>query len=334
MKTGTTLKQISNHLNISISTVSRALKDHPDVSTETKKRVKELANLLDYEPNAFAVSLRKQNSNLFAVIVPEIGNYFYHDLIHAIETESRKMNHSLLILQSMNDPETEEQNLRICRHNHVAGIFLAITEDTKSEEPFIRLQNLDIPLVFVDKTLPDSKADFSCVCIADESCGEMGAELLHKSNADKLLAIMGPPNLSITKKREAGFRKKLQELNSTLPLEMEFARSWEEARDITRDYLEKNSNNLTGIFAMSDEVMVGVQKAIATAGLKMPDQVKLLAVSNGFMPALYTPEIDYLRTNGYDLGLLSFGHMMEIKKGKKNPEDKMLDCLYVPGGTL
>jgi len=78
MSNNATLKKISEHLNVSISTVSRALKDHPDVSPETKRRVKELATMLDYEPNAFAVNLRKKHSNLFAVIVPEISNFFYH----------------------------------------------------------------------------------------------------------------------------------------------------------------------------------------------------------------------------------------------------------------
>ncbi len=94
MRNNATLKKISDHLNVSISTVSRALKDHPDVSPDTKKRVRELADLLDYEPNAFAVNLRKKHSNIFGVIVPEIGNFFYHSFIQAIEEEARRIGYT------------------------------------------------------------------------------------------------------------------------------------------------------------------------------------------------------------------------------------------------
>jgi DNA-binding LacI/PurR family transcriptional regulator len=97
MKNTATLKEISDHLSISISTASRALKDHPDMAPETKRRVKELAAMPNYEPNAFAVNLRKKHSNVFAVVVPEISNYFYHSFIQAVEEDARHMGYTLMI---------------------------------------------------------------------------------------------------------------------------------------------------------------------------------------------------------------------------------------------
>jgi LacI family transcriptional regulator len=100
MSTGATLKNIAKALNISISTVSRALKNHPDISDETKRKVTETARMLEYEPNAYAISLRTKKSHLIGVIVPFISNYFYHSFITAAEEEAKRNGYSLLILQS------------------------------------------------------------------------------------------------------------------------------------------------------------------------------------------------------------------------------------------
>ena len=111
MKSKATLKTISTTLNISISTVSRALKNHPDISDDTKKRVKELAELMEYEPNTYAINLRTNQSKLLGVIVPQISGFFYHSFVEAIEEEGKKQGYSLLILQSGDDPGAEMDNL-------------------------------------------------------------------------------------------------------------------------------------------------------------------------------------------------------------------------------
>src|SRR5487761_2403022 len=103
MKNITTLKKISQSLNLSISTVSRALKNHPDISQHTKNKVIELANTLEYEPNTYAIQLRTNNSKAFGLIVPTISNYFYDSFIGAVEEECRRIGYSVLILQSGDD---------------------------------------------------------------------------------------------------------------------------------------------------------------------------------------------------------------------------------------
>ena len=104
-----TLKKISEMLGLSISTVSRALKNHPDISERTKQRVTELATALDYEPNTNAVQLRTSKNNLFGLIVPSISNFFYDSFVAAVEEECRKNNYSMIILQSGDDPTAEAE---------------------------------------------------------------------------------------------------------------------------------------------------------------------------------------------------------------------------------
>jgi len=139
MKPNTTLKKISDKLQISISTVSRALKNHPDISEHTKQKVKELAELMDYEPNSYAISLRTNNSKVFCIMVPQISNLFYHSFIGAVEEEARLHGYSLMILQSGNDPEIEIANLKLCRQNRVAGIFVSISNSTTDIQPFLKM---------------------------------------------------------------------------------------------------------------------------------------------------------------------------------------------------
>ena len=148
MRSPATLKKISDHLSVSISTVSRALKDHQDVAPETKRRVKELAEMLDYEPNSFAINLRKKHSDLFAIIVPEISSYFYHSFIEAVEEEARLLGYSIMILQSRSDPQLENNNLRLCRYNHVAGVFIAVNSSSENYQAFKKWMSGKFPWCF------------------------------------------------------------------------------------------------------------------------------------------------------------------------------------------
>ena len=122
--TNTTLKLLAQQLQLSISTVSRALKDHPDISAATKAKVHALANSLDYEPNAYAIQLRTQSSKIFGVIVPAISNLFYDSFISAVEEESRKHDYALMIMQSSNQAESSHSKFSSKIENVKQNIYL------------------------------------------------------------------------------------------------------------------------------------------------------------------------------------------------------------------
>ena len=116
-----TLKKLSEVLGISISTVSRALKDHPDISAATKKKVKELATALEYEPNSSAVQLRTRQSNILGILIPTINNFFYDSFISAVEEDARLHGYSVMIMQSRDSLEIETENLHLFRKNMAMG---------------------------------------------------------------------------------------------------------------------------------------------------------------------------------------------------------------------
>lgn len=331
MPTSPTLKKISEHLNISISTVSRALKDHPDVSTETIRRVKELAGLMEYEPNGFAVNLRKKQSDNYAIIVPEISGYFYHSFIQAIEEEARKRSYGVMIMQTMNDPEIEAQNLKICRYNHVAGVFAAISSQTISNAHFQKTEDSGIPVVFFDK-VPDDEMVTS-VKIADFDAGALAATKISEFAFKEVMCLLGNPSLSITRRRRAGFEETWAGTGRKSP-------TWLYADDEAAAYtiiMETCRGNCADIavFCMSDEILCGVMRALYELKAKIPDDVAVIAMSNGFMPRYFNPPISYVETSGYKLGKLSFVAMEKKQKGDANAEvQEMLKCAYFEGGSL
>ena len=332
MSTGATLKNIAKALNISISTVSRALKNHPDISEETKKKVTETARMLEYEPNAYAISLRTKKSHLIGVIVPFISNYFYHSFITAAEEEAKRNGYSLLILQSDDNPETELENLKVCRMNRVAAVFISISPLTKDIRSFIRLREDNTPVIFFDR-VPEYEA-CDKVRINDEEAATIAAERIIKSGYKKVLAIFGNPELSITRNREKTFIQILENKIQAKNFFISHATSAPETQEQTTAFL-KSKNKPEVIFCMSDEVLTGVMKSIQKLKLRIPEDIAVISISNdSFIPSLFEPEISYIETSGYQLGKLTFKRMLDYLGGKTFIQEVLLPPRLIEGGSI
>lgn len=325
----TTLKVISQTLNLSISTVSRALKNHPDISKKTKIRVIELANAMDYEPNVNAVNLRTNNNRLFALIVPAISNFFYDSFISSIEEESRKHNYSLMILQSGDDLEIELTNIKLCRQNRITGLFACISSQTKNIEPYLKLKDLKMPVIFFDK-VPDVN-DCNKVCVADAASATIAADAIIYKKKKKVLALFGNERLLITRKRLAAFKETMSSKAASIELIIDFAGTATEAESLTEKYLKEKPDT---VFCMSDEILTGVMKSIQKKGLAIPKDISVIAISNGFIPKLYYPEITYVETSGYKLGKLAFSSMMACLNGSTFIQELTTEAILIEGGSL
>lgn len=317
-------------LNLSISTVSRALKDHPDISIETKNKVQELANVLDYEPNTYAINLRTNNSKEFGVIIPAISNHFYQSFIGSLEEEARRYGYSLIILQSVDDPIIELENLKRCKQSRVAGIFVAITSKTNDIKPFLKVEDQDIPIIFFDK-VPEFEA-CNKVCVADQTAAELAIDALLNKKRKNILAIFGDNNLSITKKRLKAFNTFLQKNAQNVKLEITHAESTIEAAIQFIDIY--NQKKPDGLFCMSDEILTGVMKMVQKLEIKIPNDLSIVAISDGFIPQFYYPEIAYAETSGYKLGKLSFSRMMTCMAGHSYVQELTIDSVLIKGGSL
>jgi LacI family transcriptional regulator len=325
-----TLKKISTQLNLSISTVSRALKNHPDISENTKRKVKELAALMDYEPNAYAVNLRTNKSKVIGLIVPSISNMFNDSFIAAAEKEAREKGYTLMILQSGDDPVQEAENLKLLKQYRVDGILISVVTDSYAINSFEKFSESGIPILFFDRVPSTSK--FDTVCMADEEAATLAANTIINYKKKNILALFGNEELSITKKRKEAFKNVFIESKEKINLQLECCKSSEEARKVVTEALSKNSPD--HVFCMSDELLIGAMKAIHQTGLKLPKQISILAISNGFIPSLYSPEITYIETSGFELGKLAMRRMLENLDAKTEPKAIILPSRFVEGGSL
>jgi LacI family transcriptional regulator len=326
-----TLKKISTQLNLSISTVSRALKNHPDISEKTKRKVRELALLMEYEPNSYAVNLRTNKSKILGLIVPVISNLFYESVIDAVEEDARKHGYSVIILQSANDPLQESENLKICKLNRVDGVLISLVSNSQSENLFTRLQENGIPVIFFDK-VPENK-QFDTVCMADEEAAIIAAETILKKTKKNILALFGNKDLSITRKRKDAFLKTINKGNHGIVLAIHHCNSSEETQKLLNGIIIKKKLP-DHIFCMSDEILVGVMKSINHSGVRVPEDVSILAISNGFIPGLFKPPITYIETSGYELGKLAIKRMLELVAEKTAPRTIIQPSRLVHGESM
>ncbi len=318
-------------LGLSVSTISRALKNHPDISEATRKKVSELAQLLDYEPNANAVHLRTRNSRLFGLSVPSISNNFYESFISSIEEEARKNGFSIMILQNGNDAQIEIQNLKLFRQNRITGLFACITPKTVDLSAFDKMKEMEVPVIFFDK-VPEANG-LHKVCLADEQAGRLAAEAIIRKKKKKVLAIFGDEHMSITQKRKEAFVSAFREDSPETEISIQFALNTSEARQQVHAYLAKKDKPDT-IFSMSDEILIGVMKALQEMHIVLPTDVSLISISNGLIPKLFHPEITYVETSGEKLGRLAFMQMMALLGGSQVLQDLTVDAVLIPGGTL
>ena len=325
-----TLKKIAQVLDLSISTVSRALKNHPDISQSTKQKVMELAETLEYEPNAVAVNLRSKNTKVFGIMIPSITNNFYDSFIAAVEEEVKHAGYSLMILQSNDDPETEIENLKIYRQNRVSGVFICLAKETTNLDAFHKMKDAGIPVVFFDK-VPDDDS-YNRVCIADKDAAVIAAEALMNRQKKNILAIFGNTHMSITKRRLKAFQETLS-ADKKITLSIEYAGTTEEAENISNTYFQLKKQP-DAVFCMSDEILMGVMKTVQKLKLEVPDQTGIIALSDGFFPKLYYPEITFVETSGYRLGKLACERMMECVNGKEEAREIFVNSRFVDGGSL
>ncbi|NII82140.1 LacI family DNA-binding transcriptional regulator [Pedobacter riviphilus] len=332
MRLNPTLKKIAEKLNVSISTVSRALKDHPDISPETKRKVNELAKLIEYDPNPYAVNLRTHSSKEFAIVVPSLSNYFYHSFISSIEEDARIYGYSVIIYRSSNDPAIELEILKSCRHKRVSGIFIAITAQTKDMEPFLKLDVQGIPVIFFDK-VPNYE---SCnkICVGDAHAAELAAGEILKKGKKNIMAIFGDRNMSITKTRLERFTACIYDRDPDISLEIIHASSSEETEKKVLKALSTGIKKEFVVFCMSDEILAGAMKAIQRIGVKAPEDLGVIAISDGMIPQIFYPEITYAETSGFKLGKLAFSRMMKCIAGSSFVQTIIDESILVPGGSL
>ncbi len=296
-----TIKDIARELDISPSTVSRALKDHAEISKETKEAVNRVAKELNYQPNSLALSLRYSKSHTIGVVVPEIVHFFFSTVISGIEDVAHAEGYNIIITQSNDSFEREASNLQTLFNNRVDGILISISEETRSSEHLEGLLQRGIPIVCFDRNVEG--LDVSKVVVDDFTGGYQATEHLIKQGYKKIAHLAGPKSLVLTRDRHAGYMKALEDhgvkYDESIVL-YGFISDEKPAREAMTKLIKKH--NPDAVFAASDVSAMGAMNAATGLGMKVPDEFGVVGFSNWQFTSITHPSLSTIEQRGFEMG--------------------------------
>ena len=304
MKSGiVTIKDLARELKISASTVSRALKNHPDISQETKIAVNELAKKWNYQPNAVALSLKQRRSNTLGVIIPEIVHYFFSSVISGIEDVAYDAGFNVIICQSNERYEREVANAKTLLASRVDGILISISKQTKEFNHLYNLRDNNVPLVFYDRIVPGLFADQ--VIIDDLDASYRATKHLIETGRTKIVHFAGPQNLLIGQHRLQGYKTALEEAGIEIDNELIIeADSFEKAR-LAIMKLFNRKKEFDGLFAVNDLTAIGAMQTLQKRGVKIPDDIAIVGFSDGRFSGITDPTLTSVDQHGYEMGTVA-----------------------------
>jgi DNA-binding LacI/PurR family transcriptional regulator len=299
-----TLKTLAQQLGVSISTVSRALKNHPRIGLKTKKSVWELAKKMDYQPNRMALNLLGKRSNTIGIIVPKIGYNIYSMAITGIEDVAIEAGFNIMICQSNESLTREISNVHDLLASQADGIIVSLAAETNNYEHFVKILQKEVPLVFfnrVIKNLPSSR-----VYVDNYQAARSAVDHLAQQGCRKIAFLGGPDFLYISNERFLGFREGLFandiEMCHDMVVHMEFGQETAKQR---MQVLLQNTPRPDGLFAVSDTLAIGAMLAIKEFGMKIPDDIAVVGFNNDPVCQLLSPTLSSIDQNPYAMGRMA-----------------------------
>lgn len=299
-KSPITIKDIAKALNISPSTVSRALKNHPDISQDTKDAVNKYAKDYNYKPNTLALSLRMSKNNTIGVIVPEIVHYFFSSILSGIEQVANAKGYNVIICQSDEDYDKEVRNTQALIATRVSGVLASLAKHTTDYSHFQDIIDSDIPLVFFDRICIGINTDR---VVVDDYAGAFAAvEYLIQTGCKRIAFYSSPFHLEISKNRKNGYMDALRKYGLQVDDSLiKVCDTREEAIIITPEILDR-PNRPDGFFAINDHCAAGILYAAKLAKLKIPQDVSIMGFSDGELAKACDPMLSTVEQHGYEMG--------------------------------
>ena len=312
------ITDLAEQLNISVSTVSRALNAHSSISKTTTKRVVELANKLGYQPNNMAAGLRRGRSKMLGVIVPHIDGNFFSQVVKGIEAAASKAGYHVLICQSNETVEHERENLETLMNAQVDGILVSLARTTREFKHFEKVRKRDIPLVFFDRILEGH--DVSAVVIDDRAGGHRATKHLLDQGYRRIAHFGGPQHLNIYKHRRQGYEDALREQD--LPVEADLLVICDmkiEDGVAGMQQLLALPQRPDAIFSASDFTLIGALDVLKEQGLRVPEDVGLVGFSNELFSRLTEPKLTSVDQHCELMGQTATRLLLEIMHTQGQP---------------
>jgi len=314
-----TIKDIAKALGLSTSTVSRALRDSYEISQETKKLVLEYAQKINYHPNPIALSLKERKSRSIGVVVCEIANSFFSQVINGIESIAYSKEYNVIIAQSRESFEREMLNLQYLTSRSIDGLIVSVSTETKDFSYYKELHQRGMPIVFFDRIVDEIDTH---KVIADNYKGAYDATHHLIMSGYRNIAIMcNAEGLSISKERLAGYAAALAE--HQLPLNESMIKYCKhggmilsEVEDAMNE-LFKGKKKPDAIFAGADKLTTGCFRILREKGIKVPQEIGLIGFSNSDLTELLDPPLSIVKQPAFEMGEMATNLLLSLIESKR-----------------
>ena len=310
----TSLKDLADQLGVSIATVSRALRNSHEVGEEMTQKVKQLAKELNYRPNPFAQSLRKEAPRVIGVIVPTLVTHYYAAVLDGIEDYASKLGYSVISANSHEDHEREAQALDNFLNMHVEGIIACLAQDTTDYSHFEQLHKMGVPLVFFARCCLEDM--FSQVVGNGDVAAQEATQHMIETGSRRVAFIGGPNHLDMVRRRKHGYLEALRE--NRIPIDRNLVVcdkiDFDVARNATLRLLE-GENPPDAILAFNDIITYAAFDAIKSKGLHIPEDVAIIGFTDGDTAAFVTPRLTAIMDQAHVQGTKACQLLMKSING-------------------
>ena len=331
------LKYLSKELNLSVSTISRALRDDWEISEKTKVRVRALAEKLNYTPNPYASSLRRQSSQTIAVVVPEIANNFFTLVINGIESIARDRNYHVLIYLTHDDYERELSIVKYFQNGRIDGILMSVSLGTQDYTHLLELHQNGMPMVFFDRVCP--VIETTKIITDDFESSFNATEHLIKNGCRRIACLSLTDHLSNEIKRKKGFLQALAKYDIPVNSDWIIECTNDDPLSISRiRTLLTSPHKPCSVFATVEKLAIHTYEVCKELTIHIPRKLKVITFSNLSTADLLNPSLTTITQPAFEIGKQAatalFKHLDKKRLAIPNEEVIMKSVLHVRHSTI
>ena len=322
MKKKITLKSIARELDVSVSTVSKALKNSPEISADTREKVQAFAKLYNYRPNNIAISLKNRRSKNIGVIIPDIVHHFFTTVFRGIEKYANAQGYNVIVCVSDESFDKEVINMELLANGSIDGYILSLAAATQKKGDYAHLREVidqGIPMVLFDRVTDQVQCDK--VIINDEEAAYMATRKLIEGGSKRIALVMNENFLNVDVLRAHGYYRALQEAglavddNMVLRLPFQF-----EDEQKSKSFFEEQE--IDGVLCVNEVFAVRCMGQLQQMGKRIPEDVSIIGFTNGILSQLSTPSLTSVEQHGEDMGELAAKMLIDRVEHPNDEEDQ------------
>lgn len=302
MRRKITLKHIAKELDVSISTVSKSLRNSQEISAETREKVQAFAKLYNYKPNNIALSLKNKKTKTICIIIPEIIHHFFTSVISGVEKIANEKGYNVIICLSDESFDKEVINMEMLANGSIDGFIMSLSKETQQRKDFHHITeviNQGMPVVMFDRVTNEVLCDK--VIIDDKLAAFNATQFFINKGFKKIGLITTVDYVSVGKLRTEGYCNALK--NSDIPYNDDIVVKIEDTSDFESEIIELiQKNDLEAIFAVNEIFAVTAIKAAFKLGKKVPEDISIIGFTDGIISKYSSPSITTVGQNGIHMG--------------------------------